>query len=71
MTLYFVSRTILTYPKIPANETVLPNLFTGSHNETARMTIFPWPIIQSGKPFDINITLTPGKLKMYNLTPSP
>ena len=56
---------ILTDPEIPANVTILPNLFSGPHNESAKVTVYPWPFISSGKLANISITVTPGKRTLH------
>ena len=55
---------ILTVPEIPANVIILPNLLSGPHNETAKVAVYPWPFVSSGKPANISFTVTPGKLTL-------
>ena len=47
--------------RVNSNDTV--NFFTGPHTDkTAAMKFYPWPFIPSGKPFNMTVTFTPGKV---------
>lgn len=57
----FCKRGNIDRPWDTCNVTVLLNLFTGPHSETAKITVYPWPFVPSGKSVNVSITVTPGK----------
>ena len=51
---------------------LFPNIFTGPHaDKTARIKIYPWPFISPGKPLNISVAFTPGKLILLNIDEAP
>ena len=41
--------------------------FSGPHDKTAKIKIYPWPFLPSGKPFNFTVAFTPGKFMKWHL----
>ncbi|XP_020604995.1 uncharacterized protein LOC110043836 [Orbicella faveolata] len=44
---------------LPAGVEIKNLRLCGSHNETAKATVYPWPFVPSRKPANMSVTLTP------------